>query len=283
MDTYATEPPTRAHIKGNQKHLARHQNHHDVIPQTTILMVVTPIVIVILLLAISLIVALLGRVKSSKSNGNADGKQNCMFVAHSIINFNGATDMKNGCIYGESPCTLPSATFKGVQVFTYRELESATDSFTEAKLVGTGGFGNVYRGVLRDGTLSAIKMLHKEGKQAKLIHLDEKCMLLVFEYMPNGTLCNHLHTLPWSISRLNWAIRLRIALDCVRALEFLHEHTIPSVIHSNFKYTNIMVSDFGFAKIRPEKLNGLISPRVLGTTGYLAPESVIYVSLWTIN
>ncbi|GJR85809.1 probable serine/threonine-protein kinase PBL7 [Tanacetum coccineum] len=117
----------------------------------------------------------------------------------------------------------------------------------------------------------------------KSLHISEQGRLLVFEYMPNGTLCNHLHTLPWSISRLNWAIRLRIALDCVRALEFLHEHTIPSVIHSNFKYTNIMVSDFGFAKIRPEKLNGLISPRVLGTTGYLAPESVIYVSLWTIN
>ncbi|GJR98919.1 probable serine/threonine-protein kinase PBL7 [Tanacetum coccineum] len=302
MDTYATEPPTRAHIKGNQKHLARHQNHHDVIPQTTILMVVTPIVIVILLLAISLIVALLGRVKSSKSNGNADGKQNCMFVAHSIINFNGATDMKNGCIYGESPCTLPSATFKGVQVFTYRELESATDSFTEAKLVGTGGFGNVYRGVLRDGTLSAIKMLHKEGKQGErafrsevdlLSRLqcpysvdllgycaDNQHRLLVFEYMPNGTLHDHLHSSGGRSQALNWAIRLRIALDCARALEFLHEHTIPSVIHRDFKSTNILlddnfrgkVSDFGLAKIGSDKLNGLISTRVLGTTGYLAPE-----------
>lgn len=102
MDTFATEPPTRTHIKGNQKHLVHHHNHehhHGIIPQTTILMVVIPIVIVILLLAISLIIALLRRVKSSKANGNADGKKNCMFVAHSIINFNNATGKNIHTVY----------------------------------------------------------------------------------------------------------------------------------------------------------------------------------------
>lgn len=109
---------------------------------------------------------------------------------------------------------------------------------------------------------------------------DNHHRLLVFEYMPNGTLHDHLHPSDARSCLLNWGIRLRIALDCARALEFLHEHTTPSVIHRDFKSTNVLldenfrgkVSDFGLAKIGSDKLNGMISTRVLGTTGYLAPE-----------
>lgn len=109
---------------------------------------------------------------------------------------------------------------------------------------------------------------------------DQHHRLLIFEYMPNGSLQNLLHSSP---NNLNWALRLRIALDCARALENLHEHTTPSVIHRDFKCSNILlddnfrakVSDFGLAKIGSEKINGLISTRVLGTTGYLAPEWVL--------
>lgn len=109
---------------------------------------------------------------------------------------------------------------------------------------------------------------------------DNQHRLLVFEYMPNGTLYDHLHHSDGRFQVLNWGIRLRIALDCARALEFLHESTTPSVIHRDFKSTNILldenfrgkVSDFGLAKIGSDKLNGMISTRVLGTTGYLAPE-----------
>ncbi|GFY94770.1 protein kinase superfamily protein [Actinidia rufa] len=95
--------------------------------------------------------------------------------------------------------------------------------------------------------------------------------------MLNGTLHHHLHHQPPS---LNWGIRLRVALDCAKALEFLHEHTTPSVIHRDFKSSNVLldqefrakVSDFGLAKTGSDKINGQISTRVLGTTGYLAPE-----------
>ncbi|KAI3798555.1 hypothetical protein L1987_33832 [Smallanthus sonchifolius] len=301
METIATEPPPRTHTKGNRNHLLHHQDHH-MLPETSILVVVALIVIIVLLIAISVIVALLRRVKSSKPNENTNGTKNCMFVAHSIIQFNGRLDMKRGCIYGGSPCSLPLATSKGVQVFTYKELQLATDDFTESNLVGKGGFGTVYRGMLRDGTLSAIKMLCREGKQGErafrsevdllsrlhcpyLVDLlgycaDNKHRILVFEYMPNGTLHDHLHLNDGRSQLLNWGIRLRIALDCARALEFLHEHTTPSVIHRDFKSTNILldenfhgkVSDFGLAKIGSDKLNGMISTRVLGTTGYLAPE-----------
>lgn len=111
---------------------------------------------------------------------------------------------------------------------------------------------------------------------------DQHHRLLVFEYMPNGSLQCHLH--PTSRKgqnrALDWGTRLRIALDCARALEFLHEHTVPAVIHRDFKCSNILldhnyrakVSDFGMAKIGSDKINGQVLTRVLGTTGYVAPE-----------
>lgn len=109
---------------------------------------------------------------------------------------------------------------------------------------------------------------------------DQNHKLLVFEYMPNGSLANHLHPRG---AILKWGVRLKIALDCARALEYLHEDMTPSIIHRNFKSTNILLdhnfraklSGFGLAKIGSDKLNGLISTRVLGTTGYLAPELVL--------
>ncbi|KAF5769455.1 putative protein kinase RLK-Pelle-Extensin family [Helianthus annuus] len=307
METVTPAPHTRTHTNKNRNHSLHHnhnQHHHNILSETSILVVLllALVVIIILLVTIFVIIALLRRVKS---NGSANSNKNCMFVAHSIVSFDGNTgrlDMKRGCIYGESPCSLPSATSKGVQVFTYKELQSATEGFTEANRVGKGGFGNVYRGTLGDGTLSAIKMLRREGKQGErafrsevdllsrlqcpyLVDLvgycaDNQHRLLVFEYMPNGSLHDHLHLHDGRSQQLNWGIRLRIALDCARALEFLHEHTSPSVIHRDFKSTNILldenyrakVSNFGLAKIGSDKLNGMISTRVLGTTGYLAPE-----------
>lgn len=109
---------------------------------------------------------------------------------------------------------------------------------------------------------------------------DQHHRLLVFEFMPNGTLQRHLHPCTNQYQQLNWGTRLRIALDCARALEFLHEHNTPSIIHRDFKCTNILldhnfrakVSDLGLARISSDKINGQISTRVLGTTGYLAPE-----------
>ncbi|CAB4315572.1 unnamed protein product [Prunus armeniaca] len=144
-------------------------------------------------------------------------------------------------------------------------------------------------------------MLHREGRQGErsfrvevdllsrlhspyLVELlgycaDQHHRLLIFECMPNGTLQHHLHSTN-KHQPLDWGTRLRIALDCAKALEFLHEHAIPSVIHRDFKCTNVLldqnfhakVSDFGLAKMGSDKINGQISTRVLGTTGYLAPE-----------
>ncbi|KAL2514799.1 Protein kinase superfamily protein [Forsythia ovata] len=235
------------------------------------------------------------RFTQNRSNFN---NSSCVFnAAHTTIDINASpAEIKGaGCLCG----SMPQYKLRGVQVFTLKEMEMATDKFSEANMIGNGGYEVMYRGVLIDGTVVAIKMLRREGKQRErafrlevdllsrlhcpyLVQLvgycaDQNHRLLVFEYMPNASLHKHLHQ---SRKTLNWVIRLRIALDCARALEFLHEHTTPSIIHRNLKCSNILldqnfrakVTGFGLAKIGSDKLDGLISTRVLGTTGYLAPE-----------
>lgn len=111
---------------------------------------------------------------------------------------------------------------------------------------------------------------------------DQSHRLLVFEFMPNGSLKSHLHAHQQHQPPLDWQTRLGIALDCARALEFLHEHTSPAVIHRDFTCGNVLldqsyrarVSDFGMAKVGSNKADGQVVTRVLGTTGYLAPEYV---------
>ncbi|KAL2942143.1 putative serine/threonine-protein kinase PBL7 [Bienertia sinuspersici] len=183
-----------------------------------------------------------------------------------------------------------------------RNLKWLQIASNDANMIGHGGYGVVYRGVLGDGTVAAIKMVHTDGKQGErafrievdllsrlqspyLVELlgycaDQNHRLLIFEFMPNGSLQQHLHSPHTYPQPLDWSTRLRIALDCARALEFLHEDATPSIIHRDFKCSNILldhnfrakVSDFGLAKTGSNKINGQISTRVLGTTGYLAPE-----------
>ncbi|KAL2469179.1 Protein kinase superfamily protein [Forsythia ovata] len=317
METNASAASAAENHTYNIHHLHQPQphgqpHHRDVLPSSSVLIIVIPIIIMFLILAILLLIVMLRRLQSAKCNRNPKSSKsvinnsNCTFIAHSTIHINSspAAVKSGGCLYGTGSGRQPQPKLRDAQVFTLKELEMATDKFSEAKLIGNGTHGVVYRGVLRDGSVAAIKMLHRGGRQgerafrlevdllsrlycpciAQLLGYcaDQNHRLLVIEYMPNGSLQKHLHpgknqsrTRP-----LNWGIRLRIALDCARALEYLHEHTTPSVIHRNFKCSSILLdqnfraklSGFGLAKIGSDKLNGLISTRVLGTTGYLAPE-----------
>ncbi|KAL2331620.1 hypothetical protein Fmac_019201 [Flemingia macrophylla] len=203
---------------------------------------------------------------------------------------------------------------KGLQVFAFKQLHSATGGFSKSNVIGHGGFGLVYRGVLNDGRKVAIKFMDQAGKQGEeefkvevellsrlhspyLLALlgycsDSNHKLLVYDFMANGGLQEHLYPVNNSTVtavKLDWETRLRIALEAARGLEYLHEHVSPPVIHRDFKSSNILldkkfhakVSDFGLAKLGPDRAGGHVSTRVLGTQGYVAPEYALTGHLTT--
>ncbi|XP_061951490.1 proline-rich receptor-like protein kinase PERK1 [Populus nigra] len=183
--------------------------------------------------------------------------------------------------------------------FSYEELARATDGFTDANLLGQGGFGYVHRGVLPNGKEVAVKQLKAGSGQGErefqaeveiisrvhhkhLVSLVGYCItgahrLLVYEFVPNNTLEFHLHGK--GRPTMDWPTRLKIALGSAKGLAYLHEDCHPKIIHRDIKASNILldfkfeakVADFGLAKISSD-VNTHVSTRVMGTFGYLAPE-----------
>ncbi|KAI8023190.1 Proline-rich receptor-like protein kinase PERK1 [Camellia lanceoleosa] len=183
--------------------------------------------------------------------------------------------------------------------FSYNELAMATDGFSDANLLGQGGFGYVHKGVLPNGKEVAIKQLKAGSGQGErefqaeveiisrvhhkhLVSLVGYCItgsqrMLVYEFVPNNTMEFHLHGK--GRPTMDWSTRLRIALGSAKGLAYLHEDCHPKIIHRDIKAANIlldfnfeaMVADFGLAKLSSD-VNTHISTRVMGTFGYLAPE-----------
>ncbi|WOK92975.1 protein NSP-INTERACTING KINASE 1-like [Canna indica] len=182
--------------------------------------------------------------------------------------------------------------------FQFRELQVATNNFSSKNLLGKGGFGNVYKGQLPDGTLVAVKRL-KDGNAAggeiqfktevemislavhrHLLRLCGFCMtaterLLVYPYMSNGSVASRLKAKP----ALDWSTRKRIALGAARGLMYLHEQCDPKIIHRDVKAANILlddyceavVGDFGLAKLLDHR-DTHVTTAVRGTVGHIAPE-----------
>lgn len=182
--------------------------------------------------------------------------------------------------------------------FQFRELQIATDNFSNKKILGKGGFGNVYKGLLQDGTAVAVKRL-KDGSTVggerqfqtevemislavhrNLLRLYGFCMtatekLLVYPYMSNGSVASRLKAKPV----LDWGIRKRIALGAARGLLYLHEQCDPKIIHRDVKAANILlddyceavVGDFGLAKLLDHQ-DSHVTTAVRGTVGHIAPE-----------
>ncbi|PON86600.1 Serine/threonine protein kinase [Trema orientale] len=193
--------------------------------------------------------------------------------------------------------------------FTLAELLAATNEFSNK--IGAGSFGSVYRGKLLDGrevaikrgnvgqqmaryqyTESAFKSFSSRLHHKHLVRLvgyceeeeEEEERLLVYEYMKNGALYDHLHdknNVEKSSSFLNsWKIRIKIALDAARGIEHLHNYAVQPIIHRDIKSSNILldsnwtakVTDFGLSLLGSESDSGFQPMRVAGTVGYIDPE-----------
>ncbi|KAJ9549552.1 hypothetical protein OSB04_022095 [Centaurea solstitialis] len=189
------------------------------------------------------------------------------------------------------------------QTFTFRELAAATKNFRPESLLGEGGFGRVHKGRLEStGQVVAVKQLDRNGLQGNREFLVEVLMLsllhhpnlvnligycadgdqrlLVYEFMPLGSLEDHLHDLPPDKEPLDWNTRMKIAAGAAKGLEYLHDKANPPVIYRDLKSSNILLdegyhpklSDFGLAKLGPVGDKTHVSTRVMGTYGYCAPE-----------
>ncbi|XP_061986512.1 protein NSP-INTERACTING KINASE 3-like isoform X4 [Populus nigra] len=196
----------------------------------------------------------------------------------------------------------PEVCLGHVRRYTFKELRTATDHFSSKNILGTGGFGIVYKGWLNDGTVVAVKRLkdfNVAGGEIQfqtevetislavhrnLLRLSGFCTtenerLLVYPYMPNGSVASqlrdHIHDRP----ALDWARRKRIALGTARGLLYLHEQCDPKIIHRDVKAANILldedfeavVGDFGLAKLLDHR-DSHVTTAVRGTVGHISPE-----------
>ncbi|KAK8963394.1 putative leucine-rich repeat receptor-like serine/threonine-protein kinase [Platanthera guangdongensis] len=193
---------------------------------------------------------------------------------------------------------------KNIKLFSYNILKSATENFHPRNKIGRGGFGIVYKGILKDGTTVAAKVLSAESKQGNkeflteidmitnvkhpnLVQLIGCCIqginrILVYEYVENSSLDHALIGTNSERAKFNWGIRSEICIGTAKGLAYLHEGIEPPIVHRDIKASNILldanflpkIGDFGLAKIFPDNVSH-ISTRVAGTTGYLAPEYAI--------
>nr|XP_023895006.1 LRR receptor-like serine/threonine-protein kinase EFR [Quercus suber] len=193
------------------------------------------------------------------------------------------------------PITLPSVDYR---MISYHELCCGTNNFCESNLLGTGGFGSVYKGTLSDGTIVAVKVLNLQ-LQGAFKSFDVECMVLrairhrnlvkvistcsnpefralVLQYMSNGSLEKWLYSHNYC---LNLVQRVSIMVDVALALDYLHNGQSEPVVHCDLKPNNILldedmvahVGDFGIAKILIENKD-VTQTKTLGTIGYIAPE-----------
>lgn len=201
-----------------------------------------------------------------------------------------------------------SMRIDNVKTFTFKEVTMATDNFDNSWKIGQGGYGQVYRGMLSDKTLVAIKRAEEGSLQGEkeflneikllsrlhhrnLVSLvgycdEEEEQMLVYEYMPNGTLRDWLSAKAKGI--LNFSTRVRIALGSAKGILYLHTEANPPVFHRDIKASNILldsklnakVADFGLSRLAPAlddegTVPQYVSTIVRGTPGYLDPEYLL--------
>ncbi|KAL0302083.1 UNVERIFIED_CONTAM: Calcium/calmodulin-regulated receptor-like kinase [Sesamum radiatum] len=228
-----------------------------------------------------------------------NGADSCMILSDSSV----GTESPRSTIQiglplwlgGLKKASLVSAS--GILEYSYKDLQKATCNFTT--LIGQGAYGPVYKAQMSSGETVAVKVLGTDSKQGEkefqtevmllgrlhhrnLVNLVGYCAeknqhMLIYVYMSRGSLASHLYN--ENLDPLNWTLRVQIALDVARGLEYLHDGAVPSVIHRDIKSSNILldhsmrarVADFGLS--REEMVTKQVS-NVRGTFGYLDPEYV---------
>ncbi|KAG2663973.1 hypothetical protein I3760_16G057700 [Carya illinoinensis] len=207
---------------------------------------------------------------------------------------------QNGGLILERQLLNQKESVEPAKIFSAEELEKATNNYHKSRVLGQGSFGTVYKGVLANDKVVAIKksnvvdqsqieqFINEMVVLTKINHenvvkllgccLETEVPLLVYEFIKNGTLFDHIHDKNLS-SSLSWEKRLKVALETARALSYIHFETSMSIIHRDVKTTNILlddnhtakVSDFGASRLVPLDHTRLTTV-VQGTLGYLDPE-----------
>uniref|UniRef100_A0A2P2MSZ7 non-specific serine/threonine protein kinase n=1 Tax=Rhizophora mucronata TaxID=61149 RepID=A0A2P2MSZ7_RHIMU len=189
--------------------------------------------------------------------------------------------------------------------FSLKQIRTASNDFDSANKIGEGGFGPVYKGLLPDGTVIAVKQLSSKSRQGNREFLNEMGMisclqhpnlvqlhgcciegdqlLLVYEYMENNSLARALFGHEDTQLKLDWPTRHKICIGIAKGLVFLHEDSRLKIVHRDIKATNVLldkdlnpkISDFGLARLHEDERSH-ISTRIAGTIGYMAPEYALW-------
>ncbi|KAH7678067.1 Non-specific serine/threonine protein kinase protein [Dioscorea alata] len=211
---------------------------------------------------------------------------------------------QNGGLLMQQLLSLHSGGGKSARIFTEGELKQATDNYNESRVLGQGAHGIVYKGILTDNQIVAIKkskvvddnnnnqinqkdefinevfilsqVIHKNVVKILGCCFETPVPLLVYEYVPGGTLYHHIHKQKGSLS---WSTRLKIATETADALFYLHSATERPILHRDVKSANILlddnymakVSDFGASRLIPQDTDNMAT-MIQGTLGYLDPE-----------